>query len=244
MTQKKVFGRAVRAAAAQLRAFDAARAGADAAKADAAWQAFGESATRWFHRLGDDRALAPPMATVRDPATGETASAATVAGARRGADLAADFFDGDKPGGLFAPPRTDRAARSAVLSAIDKRLAPGAAAAVDGPSADGSITVAEVGTVLRTVPVGTSPGLDGLPYEFYAALWPDVAGPPLAAVHEAFAAPTSTPRLDGEFTIGLITLIFKGTPRKPMAPDLVDSFRPIGTVGVPERPRSRVLPPA
>ena len=27
--------------------------------------------------------------------------------------------------------------------------------------------------------------------------------------------------------MGLITLIFKGTPKKPMAPDLVDSYRPI-----------------
>ncbi|KAI8463775.1 MAG: hypothetical protein J3K34DRAFT_494125 [Monoraphidium minutum] len=34
---------------------------AAAEKFDAAWQAFGESGTRWFHRFGDDRQLAPPM---------------------------------------------------------------------------------------------------------------------------------------------------------------------------------------
>jgi hypothetical protein len=54
-----------------------------------------------------------------------------------------------------------------------------------------------------------------------------VADPLLAAVNEAFLSPASAPSLDGEFTMGLITLIFKGTPKKPMPPDLVDSYRPI-----------------
>jgi hypothetical protein len=80
------------------------------------------------------------MATVRDAATGETASAATAAGARCGAELAGDFFDGDKSGGLFALPATDPAARSALLAAVDTRLPPEDPAAAEGATPDGRLT--------------------------------------------------------------------------------------------------------
>jgi hypothetical protein len=147
------------------------------------------------------------MAAVRDAATGEIGSAATAAGARRGAELAGDFFDGDKSGGLFAQPATDPAARSALLAAVDTHLPPEDAAAAEGATPDGRLTEDEVGAALRTMPADTSPGLDGLPYDFYTTFWSDVAGPLVAAVNEAFLSPSATPCLDGEFTMGVITLV-------------------------------------
>ena len=75
-----------------------------------------------------------------------------------------------------------------------------------GTEPDGRLTEEEVGAALRTMPTDTSPGLDGLPYEFYTAFWPDIAGPLVAAINEAFLSASETPRLDGEFTMGLITL--------------------------------------
>ncbi|KAI8462326.1 MAG: hypothetical protein J3K34DRAFT_476287 [Monoraphidium minutum] len=104
---------------------------AAAEKFDAAWQAFGESGTRWFHRFGDDRQLAPPMHAVRAAASAAVVSASTVEGARRGAEIVADCFDGDNPGGLFAPPATDPDARAAMLAAT----AAAAAAGGGGPAA-------------------------------------------------------------------------------------------------------------
>ena len=40
--------------------------------------------------------------------------------------------------------------------------------------------------MLDLAPRGTSPGSDGLPYEFYATFWSDIAGPLTAALNEAF----------------------------------------------------------
>ena len=107
--------RNVRTAAARLRAFDLASAGRDVAKADAAWHTYGEKPTFWFHRLGESRIVTPPMSAVKDPQTGAVVTADCALSARRGAEIAADFFDGDKPDGLFAPAQTDATAQQEIF---------------------------------------------------------------------------------------------------------------------------------
>ena len=177
-------GGGVRAAAARLRAFDAEAAARDADKADAAWSMYGEGPTFWFHRLGRVAEPSPPMAEVRDPRTGARASAAAPGGATAGAAIAARYFDGDAPAGLFAPPATDAAAQREVLAALDKTLPAGARHAAEGPERDGRMTAAELRAALQTLPRGKAPGLDGLPYEFYGTFWPDLQPLLHAAVNE------------------------------------------------------------
>jgi len=223
--------RRVRQAAGDLRAFEAQQAAGEAAKADAVWHRYGEKPTFWFHRLGEQRSLATPMTAVVDTSSGERISAQTRKDALRGAEVVADFFDGDKPDGLFAPRSTDAAAQMEMLAHIDTRLAPDVAAAANGPTADGALTAGELKATLATMRRGRSPGMDGLPYEFYQTFWDDLAEPFLAAVNETFlagqASPGSRPRYDWRFTLGAVSLTFKGTPSKPLADDRVENYRPI-----------------
>ena len=137
----------------------------------------------------------------------------------------------DKPEGLFAPRTTDKAAQTAMLAHIDRRLAPDVAAAANGPTADGALTAEELKAALATMRRGRSPGMDGLPYEFYQTFWDDLVEPFLAAVNEPFLASPGTagsiPTYDWRFTLGAISLTFKGTPSKPLADDRVENYRPI-----------------
>ena len=155
------------------------------------------------------------MTTVVHQRSGQTYTALTRHDALLGADAVADYFDGDQPGGLFAPPTTDAAARSAMLAYVDRRLTPAVAAAADGPGANGAITEEELTAALATMRRGRSPGMDGLPYEFYHTFWTGLAKPLLAAINEPFLAPGPRPSYDWRFTAGVISLIFKGTPTKP-----------------------------
>ena len=219
--------RRVREQAGRLRAHDARNARTDAAKADAVWHRYGEKPTFWFHRLGEPHKPTPPMTVVEHPVSGAHIEAVSVAAARRGAEAVAAYFDGDRPGGLFAPAHTDPQASAALLSRVDKKLSPAAAAASDGPNPDGSLGEDELRAAMCTMHRGKSPGLDGLPYEFYHAFWDVVAGPLAKALNEAYLGPGDDPAFPQSFSWGLITLIFKGTADKPLPGHLVSSYRPI-----------------
>jgi len=75
---------------------------------------------------------------------------------------------------------------------------------------------------------GVAPGSGGLPYEFYDRLLGDGLGAAsCAALNAPFlgrrpAAPGLSP-----CRLGVISLLFKGTPQKPLPGDDVGSFRPI-----------------
>ena len=97
----------------------------------------------------------------------------------------------------------------------------------EGPNADGSLTAKELQTALRTMQRGKSPGMDGLPYEFYLTFWADLAEPLTDAVNEQFLGTSPSPCYDWRFTVGIVSLIFKGTVEKPLPADAVASYRPI-----------------
>jgi hypothetical protein len=83
--------------------------------------------------------------------------------------------------------------------------------------------VEELEAALRRLPRGKAPGTDGLPYEFYNALWPEL-GPRLCAVlNEAFHSPLEAP-LPASMRTGRIALIFKGKGADRASPA---SYRPI-----------------
>ena len=215
----------VRQAASRLRAHSAAAADSDATKCDALWHDYGEQPTFWFHRLGRSQAPAQPMREVRDPASHTVLSVDSLAGAQRGAAVVADYFDGDRPGGMFALRPTDAPSRALMLSALDKELSPTAAAVCEGDQGDGSLSEEELKAALATVPRGAAPGSDGFPYEFYVAFWSAGIGAALqAAVNEAFLSPVAHPQLSVAMRLGIIALLYKGggAPR-----DDVASFRPI-----------------
>jgi hypothetical protein len=144
----------------------------------------------------------------------------TAAGAARGADIIANHFDGARPGGLFAVRQTDAAAAAALLADVDRRLTPAQAAACDGP-----ITEAELRAALRSMPRGSAPGSDGLPFEFYTTFWGDnMAEALLAVMNEPFLSAAAAPRYCHSMRLGVLTLLHKG---KGTPLTHINSYRPI-----------------
>ena len=192
----------------------------DAARSTALHDSYGEQSTFWFHRLGQGRAPAPPIRQVLDPATGNTYGDDTTAGATRGADVIADHFDGARPGGLFAVRQTDAVAAAALLADVDRRLTPAQAAACDGP-----ITAAELRTALQSMPRGSAPGSDGLPFEFYTTFWgDDMAQALLAVMNDPFLSASAAPHYCSSLRMGVLTLLHKG---KDTPLTHINSYRPI-----------------
>jgi hypothetical protein len=171
----------------------------------------------------------------------------------RGGEALRAFFSGASPDGLYAQRPVDLAAQDELLAAVDVRMSSDAADAclgahqgapapagqprgpadVAGPPGPppappcalpaGDITVEELEAALRRLPRGKAPGTDGLPYEFYTALWPEL-GPRLCAVlNEAFHSPLEAP-LPASMRTGRIALIFKGNGADRASPA---SYRPI-----------------
>jgi exonuclease III len=171
--------------------------------AGAAWSDFGESCTAWFHRLGQQRKQATVIASVKARGASDSVDLQCSSGVAAGADIIADFFDSEVQGSLFFPGEVDQAAQQELLGALDRALSAG-----DRAVCEADLTIAELGAALKDCATSKRPGLDGLPYELYSALW-DVLGQPLLdAWVECMAAPD--PQLPQEMVQGCIVLIYKG----------------------------------
>lgn len=190
----------------------------------ALWERYGEQGTAWFHRLGKPTPDQHPILEVRDPAGGEAAQLHTVEGIGLAKDRLADYFDGDRPGGLFHPGAPDVGAQDQLLGSLQGVLSPDAQRACLGPCEDGRLTLGCLQDALQQCPAGKAPGSDGLPYEWYRAFWEVVAGPLLAAFNEPFLSAAAQPQLGWSARLGLIVLLYKmgGKPR-----DDTDSYRPL-----------------
>ena len=153
-------------------------------------------------------------------------------------------FSGDSLTGLFRPAPTDPTAQRALLDAVDMVLSPAAAASTLGPSGDGCLHDEEVQAVFSELPRGVSPGLDGLPYEFYVHFWPQLGPLFLAMANEALQAALVAGAgdllavLPPSMLAGLIVLLLK--PGAIDARDLA-SFRPITLLNTDYRLLARVL---
>lgn len=241
---------AFRQAQQALQEHDAAAAAQRAEAAQVLWHCYGERPTKWFHQLGRRVLPHQPIPAVLDPADpgAPPADLATRAGLQLGKQRAAAFFSGDSPCGLFRPAPTDPDAQAQLLDALDTCLSEGAAQATLGPDEHdpGRITGEEVVGLLPKLPRGVSPGLDGLPYEFYVHFWEVLEGAFLAMAAEALSAggggavegAPGTGVLPPSMLVGLVVLLHKGGGKD--ARDF-SSYRPITLLNCDYRLLARVL---
>ncbi len=235
----------------RLRDHQAAEAALQAQQADVLWHCFGEQPTKWFYRCA--RPAEPPhlLPAVRDPADPDAppADMATPAGRALAMRRAVAFFSADSEVGLFRPAPCDAAAQRRLLDALDATLSEGEAAATLGPDG-GFVTNEEVVRAFPLLPAGVAPGLDGLPYELYRALWDDLGPPFLAMAREALLAAEAAGDevmevgeqavLPARTLAGLITLLRKPGSADADASDL-GSLRPISLLNCDYRILARVI---
>ena len=228
--------------------YDAEAAEKRAAAASVLWHCYGERPTKWFHQLGRTVLPHQPLPAVRDPEQPEAPAAdlSTRAGVQEGLRRATAFFSADSPVGLFRPAPTDPAAQAELLAAVDSSLSPAQAAATLGPAGDGTFEAGGVAAVFPSLPRGVSPGLDGLPYEFYMQFWDLLGGPFVAMANGALAAAgggavEAAPDagvLPPSMLVGLIVLLYKGGDKA--VADLA-SYRPITLLNCDYRLLARAL---
>ena len=189
---------------------------------------FGDCSSYYFHH----QARAPHPPTViralnrpcRDPADPlGTADLSRRAGVGIGLQYAASFYSSTSPFGLFRA-RTDVAtdAQDTLLDTLPRRLSQDAALLAEGVDGDGLLCAEELDLALQMAARGSSPGHDGLPYEFYRA-FRHVMLPVLLKVFNAAFLASDTDQPLARLLRGVICLILK--PGQP--PEELTSYRPI-----------------
>jgi hypothetical protein len=214
-----------------------------AASATAAWQRlaqrprqaaatldhmFGDCSSYFFHHQA--RAPNPPttIKVLHRPGRGpddptDAADLTTFAGVGVGLHYAAAFYSSDSPIGLFrARTDIDPAAQDALLQALPRRLAPAQAALAEGVDGDSLLSKEELELALQMAARGSSPGHDGLPYEFYRS-FRQVMLPVLLRVFNNAFLDTGSDQPLARSLRGVICLILKvGQPGEELT-----SYRPI-----------------
>jgi exonuclease III len=187
--------------------------------AGVAWSDHGERCTAWFHRLGRQRKQATIMHTIRPACAPDgvpSIDLSTVEGIQEGGDIIADFFDSTVQGALFQPGPVDAAAQQDLLAALDRVLTQG-----DVAQCDAELQLSELKAALLASATSKKPGLDGLPYELYSALWPVVGQALLDCWHECMSQ--DSPCLPPEMVEGCIVLLYKGGGSR----EELGNYRPI-----------------
>ncbi len=148
------------------------------------------------------------------------------------------YFDGCRPGGLFAPGQVDTGAQELLLGALDAFVQPEQAQVCGRPEGDGLLTTACLADALRSAPRGKAPGSDGITYEALKAFWGVLAEPLVDCFNEAYQDTSPEPLLPESQRSGVITLIHKGGG-KPV--EDVASYRPITLLNCDYKLLARVL---
>jgi hypothetical protein len=140
----------------------------------------------------------------------------TSLGVKEGGDVIADFFDSTVGGALFHPGPVDAAAQADLLAALDTVLGQG-----DVAKCEADLELSELQHALQATATSKKPGLDGLPYELYSALWPIVGQALLDCWHECMSRPV--PCLPPSMVEGCIVLLYKGEGCR----EQLGNYRPI-----------------
>jgi len=122
--------------------------------------------------------------------------------------IAVSYFSADSEQGLFKARPTDATAQSTLLRCVERTLPPHLASAAEGPGGDGQLTAAELSRALQSAARGSTPGIDGLPYEFYRA-FQDTLIPLLVRVFNVAFSQTTTSNNLAPLIQGVICLIAK-----------------------------------
>ncbi|PNH05108.1 Transposon TX1 uncharacterized protein [Tetrabaena socialis] len=223
---------ALRHATTQLKAQVRKEAVAMCGAAEALYGSQGEQGTRWFHSLGRaPRAEQQPIVCLQVPGDAAPASLAQADFSSTISRAATAHFSSDAPTGLFRPGAVDVPAQQTLLAQLRRTLPPELQQAAEGPAGDGSFVLSELAAALQGCAPGKAPGTDGLPYEVYKVLWPQLGPLLLAAVNAALGdALVDGPRegmaaaLPGSWLEGLIALVYKG---KQLPRELLPSYRPL-----------------
>jgi len=191
----------------------------------------GDTSSYYFHAQAKAPAEPIILKSLNRPGraagdTPEPADLASCAGIARALAYACTHFSSDSPTGLFrdrAPDTSSRcAAQATLLTSLQRRLDPWQAAEAEGPNGDGRVTREELAWALQHARRGSSPGYDGLPYEFYIAHAGALVPVLLRVFNTAFAA-SDDPSPLARLLLGVICLVPK--PDKPR--DELEHLRPI-----------------
>ena len=191
----------------------------------------GDTSSYYFHAQAKAPAQPVTLKTLNRPgravsAPCDAADLSTFDGVACALGYAHTHFSSDSPIGLFRDRTPDAIARdsaqAALLATLQRRLDPDQAQEAEGPNGDGRLTSAELSWAMQHARRGSSPGCDGLPYEFYAAHAAAVL-PVLLRVFNAAFSDAQAPSPLARLLFGVICLVPK--PGKPS--DDLDSLRPI-----------------
>ena len=129
------------------------------------------------------------------------------------AGLAAFYRD------LYAAVPLDVAAQRELLAGVDARLSPEQRACLDAP-----LTAGDLKSSLDAMSPNKSPGVDGIPAEFYSAFWPELAPDFTALAAELLEGRVPLPY---QHHLGVLTLTHKRGPKGDLA-----NWRPIALLCV------------
>ena len=177
-------------------------------------QEAGETATYFFHSRA--RVRSPPVHISQlnrpgrqpldppDPAVTDSRE-----GLERALQYAQDFYSSESPFGLFKPfAGISEGAQSTLLDSLPRRLSAEHAALAEGPDGDGSIAEEELRHAIAQANRGSTPGWDGLPYEFYRVFTAELV-PVLARVFNSAFSDTLNASPLAELLQGVICLLAK-----------------------------------
>ena len=177
-------------------------------------QEAGEAATYYFHSRARVRSPPAHIATLNRPGRQpsdppDPADTASREGLERALQYAQEFYSSESPFGLFRPfGGIDPEAQSTLLDSLPRRLSEEHAALAEGPGRDGLITEQELRLAISRANRGSSPGWDGLPYEFYRVFAAELV-PVLARVFNSAFGDTLSAAPLSELLEGVICLLAK-----------------------------------
>ncbi|PFX14836.1 Transposon TX1 uncharacterized 149 kDa protein [Stylophora pistillata] len=206
----------LRSALSELARLDSHAAKGAHVRARVKWVEEGESSSQYFFRLEKKRSANRRISALREPDGSIVSSSAALC-----ASLGSYYS------GLYTASPTDSRVQSSLLGNLSSFLPQ------DQPnSCKGPLTPSEVLDALKGMARNKTPGLDGLPMEFYLRFW-DVVGADLVAVLNECSSSSS---LSLPQRRGVITLSFKKGDR--LDPK---NWRPISLLNVDYKLASRAI---
>jgi exonuclease III len=191
-------------------------------------QLFSDTSSYYFHAQVRQPHAPTTLITLNKPGRGPSddpapADLTNSQGCGVALGYAASFYASTSPCGLFRPNEAiDAAAQSELLGSLSRRLPPSLAALAEGVDDDSLLTAEDFEVALAAAQRGSTPGYDGLPYEFYRAFREPLT-PALIKVYNAAFQDTASASPLARLLRGVICLI----PKAGQPAEELSSYRPI-----------------